>query len=193
MGQVRYLGGDPAARLAPVEELSQWELAAIATGRHLIRCDAIERGDPCDDPGEWRRQWEHYRDAIGTGAGPGRRCAAWWEFDAPGPLVNGESEPEYLHRHGLLDSEELAAIRHRALELVKYNRGRSPEKTAAGYYKSGFVEPDDVVSFAARIGLLDDADRATLNLEPKGPFDVTQEPLHPGRGHFGTLGRGRGR
>ena len=35
---------------------------------------------------------------------PGERPWAWWQFDAPEPLPEGETERHYLERHGLIDA-----------------------------------------------------------------------------------------
>jgi hypothetical protein len=68
-----------------------------------------------------RADWEELRDEIlewsvfGCDAwpkcppwvfllpeGPGFRPWAWWQFDAPEPLPEGETERAYLERHGLV-------------------------------------------------------------------------------------------
>jgi hypothetical protein len=70
---------------------------------------------------EMRADWEHLRDEIlqwyvfgkewwpgikiwqvVAPGGPGTRPWSWWEFDAPGPLPDDETERDYLIRHGLM-------------------------------------------------------------------------------------------
>lgn len=42
---------------------------------------------------------------------PGTRPWAWWRFEAPEPLPEGEEESDYLKRHGLLLDGELEELR----------------------------------------------------------------------------------
>lgn len=72
------------------------------------------------DEAERREAWETHRDELirlnfvkkplgilcGSGKGFGTRPLAWWEFDAPEPLRDGETELEFLQRHNLLTPEE---------------------------------------------------------------------------------------
>ncbi len=41
---------------------------------------------------------------------PGTRPFAWWELDAPDPRDPGETEAEFLRRHGLLTPHEIKGI-----------------------------------------------------------------------------------
>lgn len=41
---------------------------------------------------------------------PGRRPAGWWLYDAPEPRPAGESETDYLRRHGLLTPLEVKRL-----------------------------------------------------------------------------------
>ncbi len=52
---------------------------------------------------------------------PGTRPAAWWNYEAPGPRLPGETQPEALDRMGLLSDDERKAIaRARAQRLRSY-------------------------------------------------------------------------
>ena len=44
--------------------------------------------------------------AIFIEANPGKRPVGWWLYEAPEPRDSGESEPDYLRRHGLLTAGE---------------------------------------------------------------------------------------
>ena len=139
------------------------------TGRPLIKV-----GQPYleDDPELWREVWEDAADALladWIGRHPGTRPPAWWEFSAPDiPRGDDESEPAYLDRLGLIEPPELRGILEKALGLVESNRGRSPKKTAAGFYLHHWIPPDDLHRFAAAHGLLSEAEAAILNLDRNG-------------------------
>src|SRR5262249_38589642 len=104
------------------------EAASIAGGRALIRLG----NDPDleDSPALWAEVWDRYRDQILPGwfaKHPGRRPPAYWLFeDHDDAQAEHESEPAYWHRHGVIDHEEMEAIRAKALELVRCNAGRKP-------------------------------------------------------------------
>lgn len=48
--------------------------------------------------------WLFFRGCAGT------RPWAWWQFDAPEPLPEGEDETDFLDRHGLLTNDERAEL-----------------------------------------------------------------------------------
>lgn len=59
---------------------------------------------------------------------PGKRPWAWWQFDAPEPLTDDETQFEYLQRHDLLLPGELEAgkryeakVRADELEMIIYD------------------------------------------------------------------------
>jgi hypothetical protein len=59
-------------------------------------------------------QWEECRAEVLAGwvrEKPGTRPSTWWRLDAPEPRPEGESEAEYLERHGLLTEDERRALR----------------------------------------------------------------------------------
>jgi hypothetical protein len=61
------------------------------------------------DEAQQRALWEQHRDRIvaeHVAENPGTRPTRWWEFDAPEPWDDDESEEEYLERLGLLPSGE---------------------------------------------------------------------------------------
>jgi hypothetical protein len=101
----------------------------IQTGKPLIRTgvDAFL----VDDPALWQQLWAEYRDELLLAwikRKPGTRPAAFWRFDANGfpDRAEYETEAEHLHRLGLLDDDEINAIKAKALELIAFNRGRKP-------------------------------------------------------------------
>jgi hypothetical protein len=60
---------------------------------------------------ELREAWELARDYMLRVFGrPGRRCAAWWEFDAPIPYPGYDRETAVLYEANLLDAEECAQL-----------------------------------------------------------------------------------
>ena len=147
--------------------LCGFEIYHIGAGRNLIRTD----GEPDleDNPTLWRALWERHRGVVMAEhirIRPGTRPCAWWMFDADGLPDRDDDEPEaeFLHRHDLLDPDELEAIRRKALSLVEYDRARSPVKTAAGFYKDHYIPPDDLHRFAAAHGLISEAEAAILGL-----------------------------
>jgi hypothetical protein len=170
MGQaLRYAGGRRADGFKPFDDMGRWERAHIARGRALLRVDGIP--DLEDDPAEWGRRWRYYRDDLlpeEIVLRPGSRPPAWWEFDCDEDPADGESEVEFLHRRGELSPDELEAIREKVVELVEYNRGRSPVPTPAGYYRSGWIPPGELHRFAAAHRLIDPASAAALGLDAEG-------------------------
>ncbi len=108
--------------------METFEAMSIATGRALIRMG----NDPDleDDPALWCEVWEQHRDEILTvwiSQHPGQRPNAYWLFEEhDDDQADDESEPAYWYRQGVIDPEEMQAIRAKALELVGCNVGRMP-------------------------------------------------------------------
>jgi hypothetical protein len=161
--------------------LESFEVAHIQGGRNPIRMS----GEP-DLEGNvplWRALWERHRDGLLSewiARHPGSRPPAWWAFDAPGPQPDGESEVQYLHRLGSIDVDELKAIRARAIELVRYDRGRNPIRTPGGYHPDNYIPATDLHIFAAKEGLLTAEERSILWLDARGE-DVFEGPRETGR------------
>jgi hypothetical protein len=60
-----------------------------------------------------RRAWfELWQDLLPLfiDVNPGCRPWAWWQWDAPEPIGDGETEYDYLKRHGLLTPEETETL-----------------------------------------------------------------------------------
>jgi hypothetical protein len=142
--------------------MSRWDDWHILTGRSLIRVG----GDDLESTPElWEALWRDNADrllAVWIAERPGERPPVWWEASCPddGP-ADGESEPEYLWRLGLIGDAEVDAIRAKVQSLIAFNRHRDPTRPG-----SNFIPPDDVARFAAKVevGLLDDEERAILRL-----------------------------
>jgi hypothetical protein len=66
----------------------------------------VVRKCAAEDWAAFQRQFwaEHCERVVGhhIRRHPGTRPDRWWEFSAPGPRRKGESEYDYLERHGLL-------------------------------------------------------------------------------------------
>src|SRR3954454_7027405 len=65
--------------------------------------------------------WQQNRDRIVAehiAHSPGTRPVRWWEYDAPEPLGEDESETEYLSRHGFVFGGELTELPADAPERV---------------------------------------------------------------------------
>jgi hypothetical protein len=147
----------------------------MGEGRNAV--PLVGEPDLRDNPDLWRALWARHRDELiaeHARASPGSRPAAFWRFDSgglPGRIEGesgAESDVEYLHRLGLLPPSELDAIRKRAVKLVAYNSGRSPERTSAGYFRDNFIPASDLHRFAARHGLITPQQAAILGLNAKG-------------------------
>jgi hypothetical protein len=72
--------------------------------------------------------WHKYADAIMArhiARYPGTRPANWWRFNAREPRRIGESQYEYLKRHGLLQPGEHERLRVRASGRCRGNGGPS--------------------------------------------------------------------
>lgn len=90
--------------------------AALRWGGRLVRWTTDQ---------ERRAAWEAHRDEImaryGPGQRPGRRPAAYWQYDAPGVIEAADPDDDvdthrravaFLARRGLLTPAELDAIRN---------------------------------------------------------------------------------
>jgi hypothetical protein len=130
----------------------------VCTGRPML-----PTGEPdlADDAALWREVWTHARAELlarWIARHPGSRPRAFWEHDAKGIAhLDDESEVACLHRHHLLSSEELGAIRERAQELARYDRDRDPARPGDNFIRAG-----DIEAFAAAAGLLSAEERAVL-------------------------------
>ncbi len=142
-------------------------LSHVATGEPFLR--GFGEAPLRENPHLWKQLWEKFRDLIlaeHLRRSPGSRPEAWYQFDRdPGDVqAEGEPEVEFLHRIGELPPGEIEAIRRCALELVRYNScGRRPDKPS-----TNFVPPDSRARFAARVGLITAAERATLYIDDQG-------------------------
>jgi hypothetical protein len=142
--------------------LTDRDLHELCTGRAQIR---IGKPDLQDDPAIWQSAWEATRDdalAYWIQGHPGSRPAAFWRFDCDAGLASGETEPELLHRLGLLESAELARIAAKTRVLAAFDRFHPPPdpnlEAAAAIHR-----------LAARLGLVDPADATALGLAPLSP------------------------
>jgi hypothetical protein len=144
--------------------LGRFEGAHVCDGRNPIACPG--EPDLADNPPLWRAAWTKYRDALLSqwiAERPGSRPPAWWRWDGRAERPDPEDEPEALRRRGELADAEFAAIRRKALELVEYNRGRDPHRP-----RDNWIGPRPLHRFAAKFGLLDAAERRTLNIDSNG-------------------------
>lgn len=87
-------------------------------------------GEPLD-PAEMRAAWETYSEDLLADfipEHPGFRPAAYWRWSAPEPRREGESEPAYLLRHGLLTEGGVNTERRLAASFAE---GLDDRETAA--------------------------------------------------------------
>lgn len=142
--------------------LDSFEASHVCGGRNLIR--ANDEPDLRDNRPLWEALWTRHREELIAGwirTNPGSRPPAFWEFDSAALPGDEEGEADYLDRLGLIGPEELEAIREKSAALAAYNRGRSPKKTAGGFYADNYIPPSELHRFAARRGLLT-ADQAMI-------------------------------
>ena len=93
---------------AEVEKLTGPQKDYLVFGRSLL-----ERNEPFRDEAHRQAMWEQHGEAIIEACVlkyPGRRPFAWWIFDAPEPIQDGESQPHYLRRLGLLGEDEIERL-----------------------------------------------------------------------------------
>jgi hypothetical protein len=125
----------------------------VCSGRNPLRIGG-NTADLRNDVPAWSAIWAELRDELlpqFIRENPGRRPAAFTEFDAAylPAREEDESEVEWLFRCGLIEPDELDAIRKKAQDLAAFNRGR--EK---GGPNSHYIPPDDIHLFAIDMGLL---------------------------------------
>jgi hypothetical protein len=133
-----------------MKTIDAFEAAHFCSGRALIR--GLRDPDLVDNPELWAQIWERFRAELlpdWIARHPGDRPAAWWEFDCVEEIGEGETVPEFLYRLGLIEPDELDAIRKKAQDLAAFNRGRK----GAGP-NSHYIPPDDIHIFAIDMGLL---------------------------------------
>ncbi len=121
-----------------------FEAWAILHGRPLTRVG--NEPDLSDEPALWAELWRQFRLELLPGEikhRPGQRPKSWWQFDAPEERPEAESEVEFLHRYGLIEPDELEAIRKKAKTLAEYNRTRRPDR-----FGDNYLPPDDLALFA---------------------------------------------
>jgi hypothetical protein len=92
-------------------------------------------GDLRDDHSLWREVWLRFQHELlpeWIHSAPGTRPTPWWLFsDIWNDRQAGESEPEYLARHGQIDGDELRAMWADLLEALRHNA--IPTKLPAGW------------------------------------------------------------
>jgi hypothetical protein len=108
---VRRIDNDPIATAYRIAHLIEGPSRHLADRAYANGTDEVGM----------RADWERLRDEIIqwsvfgcepwpncplwvflTPDGPGFRPWAWWKFDAPEPLPEGETQRAYLERHGLM-------------------------------------------------------------------------------------------
>jgi hypothetical protein len=88
--------------------LSYPHYCALAFGNDFFRF----MGPVFPNETEYREAWQRHRDEMLAG-NPGKRPAAWWQFDAPDGLERpGDSGEEtiLLYEHGLLSAAEIKIL-----------------------------------------------------------------------------------
>jgi hypothetical protein len=133
-----------------MKTIDAFEASHFCSGRSLIR--GLSEPDLADNPELWAQIWERFRAELlpdWIARHPGDRPAAWWEFDNCEEILEDETVPEFLNRLGLIEPEELDAIREKAQDLAAFNRGRK-----GGGPNSHYNPPDDIHLFAINHGLL---------------------------------------
>ena len=129
-----------------------FEAWAVLEGRSLILVG--NEADLVDDPELWAQVWERCRAELlprWIERNPGRRPEAFHAFDTDDlpAQEQGESETEWLFRCGLIEPDELEAIRTKAKTLAKHNRTRRPDRVGDNYSSPGEIE-----QFAVAHGLV---------------------------------------
>ncbi len=93
---------------AEVEKLDQVQKDFLVFGRCLLQLE-----EPFRDAGHRRAVWDTHGAAIVRDyvqKYPGRRPSAWWLYEKPEPRVEGETDPAYLRRLGLLGLDEIGRL-----------------------------------------------------------------------------------
>ncbi len=142
--------------------MEDWEKYDACTGRSPLRGHG--NADLADNPEQWERLWDDHRDMLlahWISDNPGTRPPAWHKFDAAEAWdeeSETETEPEYLHRLGLLAPEEVEAVVAKARTLAEYNRCRNGNEPT-----SNFIPPRDAEQFAIDHGLLSEEEKEILS------------------------------
>lgn len=100
---------------------------------------------------EVRQAWRERREELLATIPPFRRPWAWWEYEAPGPLLwINEPEENYLERHGLLTAQEktMLARSRREGDIPPRPITRKPANPLFRYFRYGDESNEE---FAARL------------------------------------------
>lgn len=93
-----------------VGKLTALQKSHLKFGRCLLDCAP---GEPFRDEEHRHAVWAQHGEAIMKdyiAKSPGKRPRAWWSYEAPAPLPNGESQAGYLRRLGLLGEDEAGRL-----------------------------------------------------------------------------------
>lgn len=85
-----------------------------------------DAGSAFDSDESRRTSWRSQAAALMRLVEPGSRPWAWWEYDAPKPVMPWESATAYLARCGLLTQAEQASLLARAANQRASHATRNP-------------------------------------------------------------------
>ncbi len=133
-----------------------------------------------DNPPLWRQVWNRFRAELLPGwiaERPGTRPRPWWLFDCPAGCEprDDETRPEFLHRIGEIDDEELRLMWAQALAVLKHNAiphelPAAWERRSDQFHCDDDVPYTDVHKFAISHpidGLTDEEARLVAELGPQ--------------------------